>query len=81
MADNESTKKDKAGNAQASPANAGVPLKPAGDVELTQLDSPPPSGPRSIHPRRPAPIVPEHNSETAGQSGESHKQRPDSKPE
>jgi hypothetical protein len=43
---------------QAPPASS-VPLKPSGEVVLTYLDSPPSAGKHTIHPRRPAPIVPE----------------------
>ncbi len=40
------------------PAPSGVPLKSAGEVVVTHLDSPPPPGKKTIHPRRPAPPVP-----------------------
>lgn len=42
-----------------SPAPTGFPLKPSGEVVVTHHDAPPRSEPRRIHPRRPAPIVPE----------------------
>lgn len=38
-------------------------------VQVTQLDSPPPSGNRAIHPRRPAPIVPTRQERTGEKSG------------
>ncbi len=50
-------------------ATSSFPLKPAGEVVVTHLDSPPPSGPRSIHPRRPAPIVPERRSDEGPAQG------------
>lgn len=34
-------------------------------VVVTHLDEPPPSGKRTIHPRRPAPIVPTREERTA----------------
>lgn len=42
----------------AGGAPAGFPLKPSGQVLLKHLDEPPPSGKKTIHPRRPAPPVP-----------------------
>jgi hypothetical protein len=42
-----------------APSTSSVPLKPSGEVVLTHLDSPPSAGKHTIHPRRPAPIVPE----------------------
>jgi hypothetical protein len=59
MPDDENTQKDKQENDEQTPAATSFPLKPSGEVVVTHLDSPPPSGPRSIHPRRTAPIVPE----------------------
>lgn len=38
--------------------------KPCHEVVVTHLDSPPPSGRQSIHPRRPAPIVPTREQRT-----------------
>jgi hypothetical protein len=35
-----------------------MPVTPAGEVVLIPEDAPPPSRPRPIHPRRPAPRVP-----------------------
>jgi hypothetical protein len=46
---------------EQAPPTSGVPLKPSGEVVLTHLDSPPDAGPHSIHPRRPAPIVPDRD--------------------
>jgi hypothetical protein len=40
-------------------ATSDAPLKPRGDVVVTHLDSPPSSSNFGIHPRRPAPIVPD----------------------
>jgi len=37
------------------------------EAVVTHLDSPPPSGKKSIHPRRPAPIVPTHERKTEEQ--------------
>jgi hypothetical protein len=54
----------------------GFPLKPAGEVAVTHLDSPPPAGEKTIHPRRIAPIVPTveeravRPSPRSGQAGE-----------
>jgi hypothetical protein len=39
------------------------------EVVVTHLDSPPPSGKKSIHPRRPAPIVPTHEQRIEEQEG------------
>jgi hypothetical protein len=50
-----------------SSAPASFPLKPCGEVELTHLDSPPPSGKQAIHPRRPAPPVPTREQRTGTQ--------------
>jgi hypothetical protein len=60
------------GNDGAHPAS--FPLKSAGEVVVTQLDSPPPSGKKAIHPRRVAPTVPTREEREAGQapSEESH---------
>jgi hypothetical protein len=43
-----------------APPTSSVPLTPSGEVVLTHLDAPPSTGKHTIHPRRPAPIVPEH---------------------
>ena len=42
-------------NSTRTPQGQSVPTR---DVLVTYLDSPPPSGKKHIHPRRPAPIVP-----------------------
>jgi hypothetical protein len=42
--------------------------KPRREVLVTYLDSPPPSGNHSIHPRRPAPMVPTREQRTGKQS-------------
>lgn len=51
---------EKPGNIQGegNEQPGSFPLKPAGEVVVTQLDSPPPSGKKTIHPRREAPAVP-----------------------
>jgi hypothetical protein len=38
---------------------SNIPLQPGEDVVVTHLDSPPSSSNYAIHPRRPAPIVPD----------------------
>lgn len=43
------------------------PLKPAGEVVVTPLDSPPPSGKKTIHPRRVPPTVPTREEREARQ--------------
>jgi hypothetical protein len=48
-------------------APPGFPLKPSGEVVLTHLDAPPPSGKERIHPRRPAPPVPTREQRTGEQ--------------
>lgn len=40
------------------PTTGSFPLRPSGEVVVTHLDSPPPSGKRTIHPRRVPPAVP-----------------------
>jgi len=64
MPDDENTRKDKQEDDEPAPSTSSFPLKPSGEVVVTHLDSPPPSGPRKIHPRRPAPIVPDRRPET-----------------
>jgi hypothetical protein len=44
----------------------GVPLESGGEVTVTFLKSPPTAGPKSIHPRRQAPIIPEREDEAGG---------------
>ncbi len=57
------------------PGESDEPSPPSGseesrrEVVVTQLDSPPGRGKHSIHPRRPAPIVPTREQRTVEQSG------------
>jgi hypothetical protein len=51
-----------------SPAPPTGSEKPRREVLVTHLDSPPPSGKRRIHPRRPAPIVPTREQRSGEQS-------------
>ena len=60
-------------NEDHGPATGSFPLKPAGEVRVTQLDSPPPSGRKTIHPRRVAPTVPTREEREAQQTPESDK--------
>lgn len=57
MPDNPNDRDEKP--ADERPAPSSFPLKPSGAVVVTHLDTPPPGGKRTIHPRRPAPIVPD----------------------
>jgi hypothetical protein len=41
-----------------APDAPSTPQKTTREVRVNYLDSPPPSGKREIHPRRPAPIIP-----------------------
>jgi len=51
--------KDLARNAEPNaPDASSTPQKTTREVRVKYLDSPPPSGKREIHPRRPAPIIP-----------------------
>jgi hypothetical protein len=45
-------------NAERTPIKPHGSPKPGREVVVTHLDSPPPTGKQSIHPRRPAPLVP-----------------------
>jgi hypothetical protein len=56
--DRDVEKQERERDEQASPAST-VSLKPSREIVLTYLDSPPSAGKHTIHPRRPAPIVPE----------------------
>jgi len=59
---------------KTKPATPSFPLKPAGEVVVTHLDSPPPSDKKVIHPRRPMPRVPtpeERRAEESSKSGNS----------
>ena len=42
-------------NSATPPQNQPLPTR---EVVVTHFDSPPPSGKKQVHPRRPAPIVP-----------------------
>jgi hypothetical protein len=68
MPDDENTHKDQQENDEPRPSS--FPLKPSGEVVVTHLDSPPPSGPRKIHPRRPAPIVPDRRPQAPADDSE-----------
>jgi hypothetical protein len=46
-------------------AENAAPKPTVRKVVVTHLDEPPPSGKRTIHPRRPAPIVPTREERTA----------------
>jgi hypothetical protein len=59
MASGENDEKSK------SAENAGSKPPTVRKVTVTHLDEPPPSGKRTIHPRRPAPIVPTREERTA----------------
>ena len=63
MSDDQDAKNKQPEGGPQPPAASGFPLKPSGAVVVTHLDSPPPSGKRTIHPRRPAPIVPDRPAE------------------
>jgi len=51
-------------------SNPQPPSGPVRQVVVTHLDSPPPLGKETIHPRRPAPIVPTREANAAGKSSE-----------
>lgn len=55
-------------NKENSPAPPAVPQNSCREVTVAHLDSPPPLGKQSIHPRRPAPIVPTQEERTGEQS-------------
>jgi hypothetical protein len=57
-------------NVERSSALPTGSAKPRREVLVTHLDSPPPSGKRSIHPRRPAPIVPTREQRSGEQSAD-----------
>ena len=82
MPDDQNEKDEKPGDEQPAPATSSFPLKPSGAVVVKHLDSPVPSGKHSIHPRRPAPIVPDRPSKKKDETspdGEGPKQpTPDS---
>jgi len=58
---------------KAKPAAPSFPLKPAGEVVVTHLDSPPPSAKKVIHSRRPMPPVPTLEERRAGEPSKSGK--------
>jgi len=64
--DEQQRKGEQSGQTLAPPASS---TKPSREVVVTHLDSPP-SGKRSIHPRRPMPIVPTRDQRTGEQSGD-----------
>jgi hypothetical protein len=66
MTDEQNSGKDKGRDQTPSPAS--VPLKSGGEIVVTYLDSPPPAGKTSIHPRRRAPIVPNREERTGERS-------------
>jgi hypothetical protein len=61
MPDDRNAEKEEHERDEQAPPTSSVPLERSGEVVLTHLDSPPSSGKHTIHPRRPAPIVPEHD--------------------
>jgi hypothetical protein len=67
MADQQNDEKNKKESAPAAP---NVPPKTVHEVVVKHLDEPPPSGKPSIHPRRPAPIVPTREERTGEQPDE-----------
>jgi hypothetical protein len=78
MADEDKSQKSEPEHDQQPSAPGSFPLKPAGEVEVEHLDSPPPSGKRQIHPRRPLPGVPtreQREEEEARKSGTSQKNK------
>jgi hypothetical protein len=62
MADQQALKKNK--NQDQSSSQAGVPLENGREVVVTYVDAPPAAGDKSIHPRRPAPVVPDRKNQT-----------------
>jgi hypothetical protein len=62
MTDQEHPENDK--DRDQSSSAVRVPLQGGREVVVTRLDSPPPAGKKSIHPRRQAPQVPEHENRT-----------------
>jgi len=70
MPDKENSQQDQ--NEDNRPQATTEPTKPARDVVVRYLDNPPPSGKESIHPRRPAPIVPTREQRTSEQGTNDH---------
>ncbi|HET6935807.1 MAG TPA: hypothetical protein VFI72_13270 [Candidatus Angelobacter sp.] len=68
MADENKPSEEENDNQEQKPAPGSFPLKPAGEVVVKHLDSPPPAGQRPIHPRRPAPPVPTREEREANES-------------
>jgi hypothetical protein len=61
MADEEESQSVNAGDQSSAPA--GVPLEGGREVTVNYSQSLPPAAEKVIHPRRLAPIVPEHRAE------------------
>ena len=59
---------DRDSSPNAIPESKKMPAIPTREVVVTHLDSPPPSGKESIHPRRPAPKIPERAERVADES-------------
>jgi hypothetical protein len=57
MTDRKSFQKHK--DLDSPSSQTGTPLENGGEVVVTYLDAPPPAGKKSIHPRPPAPHVPD----------------------
>lgn len=57
MTDRKTFQKDK--DQDRSSSQSGTPLEGGAEVVVTYLDAPPPAGKKSIHPRPPAPHVPD----------------------
>lgn len=70
MPDKENPQQDQ--DEESQPQATTEPSKPARDVVVRYLDNPPPSGKESIHPRRPAPIVPTREQRTREQATNDH---------
>jgi hypothetical protein len=64
MSDKENEHKQK--TRDRAPSN--VPPEPCREVVLPHLDAPPPLGKQAIHPRRPAPVVPNREDRIEKQS-------------
>jgi len=62
MADKQALSKNR--NQDQSPSLADVPLQNGREVVVTYQDAPPAAGDKSIHPRRPAPVVPDRKDQT-----------------
>jgi hypothetical protein len=73
MVDEKNEEKDK--SVDPAPAPTDVRRKNVRDVVVTHLDTPPPSGKREIHSRRPAPIVPTPEERTREQAEKTTKEK------